>query len=273
MDRLHLLAQVVFALRLLHTILDFRLDLVAQLLHFQLFGQVLIDFFQTHTDVARLQRLLLIGRRKRGQRRGDKVHQPSRLFDVHRHGRKLVRERGRTGHDLLKQGQHVALQGFNLGILRRKRLGNRGHARAHERRKLREIRQPHALQSFRKNKQALIRHLDDFVHHRQRSDGIEIGRLRRVHPRLALRHHHDGLVVTERVNQLHRAFPPDRQRKHSMGKEHRVAHRQNGQRPLCGFIISLLGRNRIAHNFPLSEFHSTLDEVKCQKDAAFVLGC
>src|ERR1700674_3990069 len=92
LDRLHLLAQVILALRLLHTILHFRLDLVPQLLHFQFFGQVLIDFSQPHADIARLQRLLLVGRRERGERRGDKVDQASRFFDVHRNRRELVRE-------------------------------------------------------------------------------------------------------------------------------------------------------------------------------------
>src|SRR4029077_14296022 len=143
LDRLHLLAQVILALRLLHTILHFRLDLVPQLLHFQFFGQVLIDFSEAHADVARLQRLLLVGGRKRWQRRGDKVHQPSRFFNVHRNRRKLVRERRRTGHDLLEQSQHVALQRFHLGILWRNRLRNRGYPRSHKRRELREILQPH----------------------------------------------------------------------------------------------------------------------------------
>ena len=64
LDRLQLLAQIIFALRLLHAVLHFRLDLVAQLLHFQFFGEVLIDFFQPHADVAGFERLLLVGRRQ-----------------------------------------------------------------------------------------------------------------------------------------------------------------------------------------------------------------
>ena len=61
LDGLHLLAQVVFALGLLHAVLDFGLDLVAQLLDFEFLGEVLIDFSQAHADVARLQCFLLIG--------------------------------------------------------------------------------------------------------------------------------------------------------------------------------------------------------------------
>ena len=44
LNGLHLLAQVVLALRLLDFILHFRLDLVAQLLDFELLRQMLVDF-------------------------------------------------------------------------------------------------------------------------------------------------------------------------------------------------------------------------------------
>src|SRR5208282_3830209 len=54
------------------------------------------------------------------------------------------------------------------------------------------IRQPHALQAFGKYEEALIGHLDDFVHHRQGSDGVEVAWLWRVDACLALRYHHDG---------------------------------------------------------------------------------
>ena len=51
LDGLHLLAQVVLALRLLHAILHFALNLVAQLLDFEFLRQVLVDFFQTDVDI------------------------------------------------------------------------------------------------------------------------------------------------------------------------------------------------------------------------------
>jgi len=66
LDRLHLLAQVVLALRLLHLILNFRLDLVAQLLDLQLLGQVLVDRLQTVRHVGRFQDFLLIPSGKEG---------------------------------------------------------------------------------------------------------------------------------------------------------------------------------------------------------------
>ena len=61
LDGLHLLAQVVLALRLLHAILHFRLNLVAELLDFKFFGEVLIDLFQAHPHIGGLERVLLVG--------------------------------------------------------------------------------------------------------------------------------------------------------------------------------------------------------------------
>ncbi len=121
LDRLHLLAQVILALRLLHAILHFALNLVAQLLDFEFLGQVLVDFFQPHVNIERLQRVLLVGRRQRRQRRGDEVHQAAGLVNVHGHGRKFIRQRRRTGDDLLEQRQHVALQSFDLRSRNRRR--------------------------------------------------------------------------------------------------------------------------------------------------------
>ena len=119
LDGFHLLAQVVLALRLLHPVLHFGLDLVAQLLDFEFLRQMLVDLFQTHPDVGGLERVLLVGGRERRQRGGDEIHQPARLVDVHGHRRKFVRQSRRAGHDLLEQGKNVALQRFHLGTLGR----------------------------------------------------------------------------------------------------------------------------------------------------------
>ncbi|HKS75325.1 MAG TPA: hypothetical protein VJQ82_19110 [Terriglobales bacterium] len=50
---------------MLDAVLDFGLDLVAELLDFQFFGQVLIDLLEAHADIGGLERVLLIGGRKR----------------------------------------------------------------------------------------------------------------------------------------------------------------------------------------------------------------
>ena len=68
LDGLHLLAQVILALGLLHAVLHFALDLVAQLLDFEFLGEMLVDLFEAHANVESLERVLLVGRRERRQR-------------------------------------------------------------------------------------------------------------------------------------------------------------------------------------------------------------
>ena len=236
LDGLHLLAQVVLALRLLHPVLHFGLDLVAQLLDFELLRQMLVDFFQTHPDVGGFERVLLVGGRERRQRRGDEIHQPARLVDVHGDGRKFIRQSRRAGHDLLEQSKNVALQRFHLGALGRNGFRHRIHPTTHEGRQLREFSQPHPLQAFGKNKQALVGHLDDFVDDGEGSDGVEIAGLRGIDASFALRHHHDGLVFAQRINELNRALPTHGQGQHGMGEQHRIPHRQDRQNPSFFFF-------------------------------------
>src|SRR5438445_199983 len=60
LDRLHLLAQVVFTLALLDAVLHLGLDLVTELLDFELLGEMLVDFFQANADIGGFKRVLLI---------------------------------------------------------------------------------------------------------------------------------------------------------------------------------------------------------------------
>ena len=207
LDGLHLLAQVVFALGLLYPVLHFGLDLVAQLLDFQLFRQMLVDLLQTHANVGGLERVLLVSGRKRRQRRRDEIHQAARLFNVHGHRGELIRQRRRSGNNLLKQSQNIALQSLDFRTLGRNRFRNRVHSCPHKWRQLGKLHQPHPLQAFGENKQALVGHFYDFVHDRQGPDGVQIGRLRRVDASFALRHHYNRLVLAQRIDQLDRAFP------------------------------------------------------------------
>ena len=105
---------------------------------------------------------------------------------------------------------------------------------------MRKIGEAHALQTFGKNEQALVRHLDDFVNHGQRSDGVEVGGLGRVHTGLALGYYYYGLVFTERVDQLDRTFPAYGQGQHRVGEQDRVAHGKNRQRTFRGFVRGLV---------------------------------
>ena len=94
-----------------------------------------------------------------------------------------------------------------------------------------EFAQPDALRALGEDEEALVGHLDDFVHRRQGADGVQVAGLRGVHARVALRDHHDGLLLSQRLNELDGAFPADGQGQHGVGKQHRVANRQNGQDP------------------------------------------
>ena len=60
LDGLHLLAQIILALGLLHPVLHFGLNLVAQLLNFQFLGEMLIDLFQANANVGGFERVLLV---------------------------------------------------------------------------------------------------------------------------------------------------------------------------------------------------------------------
>ena len=49
----------------------------------------------------------------------------------------------------------------------------------------------------------------------------------RVQARIQLRGDHNRPLLAQRFNQLDGAFPADRQRQHGVGKQNRVANRQN----------------------------------------------
>jgi hypothetical protein len=53
--------------------------------------------------------------------------------------------------------------------------------------------------------------------------------LGRVDARIALRHHHHGLFVAKRLDELDRALPAHRQGQNGMRKQNRIPNRQNRQ--------------------------------------------
>ena len=229
LDRLHLLAQVVFALGLLHAVLHFALNLVAKLLDFHFLRQVLVDLVEADLDVGSFENFLLVACGKRWQGAGYEIHQPARLFDVRCDGCQLVAQGWRAGHDLLKQRKHVALQRLQFWSLLAGRLRNRFHHRAHVRLQLQVLANLNAVEAFRKYEKALVWHLYDFVDSRDRADAEQIGRLRRVNARLPLRHHNDGLIFSKGINELNRGFAPYGQRQDSMREQDGITYRQNRQ--------------------------------------------
>jgi hypothetical protein len=231
LDGFELFAQVVIALRLLHLVLDFGLDLVAQLLDFGFLGQMLVDALHAQHHVGRFQQFLLIGGGQERQRGSNEIDQAPGIFNIQRDGLQLVGKCGRGGDDLLELRDHIPLQRFQLGALARihlRQMIDRGH---HERLKLGKFAQLDPLRALGKDKQALVGHFDDFVHRRQGADGIQVAGLRTVHAFVALGDHHDGLLLSQGLNELNRALPADGKRQYGMGKQHRATNRQNRQNP------------------------------------------
>ena len=197
LDGLHLLAQVVIALRLLDLVLNLGLNLVAKLLDLELLGKVLVDALQARGDVGRFEQLLLVGGGEERERRGNKVNEAPRILDVHGDRLQLIRQSRRGRDDLLKLRKNVALQRLDFGAWLRGNLRDRLDRGGHERLDLREHAQLDPLGAFSEDEQALVGHFDDLVDGRQSSISVQVGRLGRVHACVALSDHHDGLLVSE----------------------------------------------------------------------------
>jgi hypothetical protein len=88
-----------------------------------------------------------------------------------------------------------------------------------------ELAQAHSLEPFRKHKEALVGHLDDFVDDRGRADGIQIAGLGAIDTRLTLRHHHDGFVFSQGINELDGTLPAYGKGQDGVRKQNGIAHR------------------------------------------------
>ena len=108
-----------------------------------------------------------------------------------------------------------------------------------------------ALVPLGEDEQALVGHLDDLMHGRTGSNGVQVGSLGRVLARIPLGHHKDGLFFAERLDELNGAFASHRQRQHSMRKKHGVAHGQDRNRAPhnCLFSSSFPAFRRLGMNY------------------------
>ena len=118
LDRLHLLVEIVLALRLLHLTLDAVADLLLDLQHADLAFHQAEDALEPLGDRIELEQLLLLGDLER-QMRGDRVGELGRLLD-------LVDRDDHLGRHLLVQldvvlelRDHGARGGLQLGRLGR----------------------------------------------------------------------------------------------------------------------------------------------------------
>ena len=114
LNRLHLLAQEVFALVLADLRLDLRLDLRAQLQHFGFLDQQAVQQIEARAHVDGFEHFLLHLRAQRGQARRDEVGEPARLGDVHRQRLQIVGQQRRQRDHMLEVGLDVPLQRVDL---------------------------------------------------------------------------------------------------------------------------------------------------------------
>ncbi len=179
---------------------------------------MLVDAFHAQHHVRRFQQFLLVSGGQERQRGSNEVDQAPGIFNVERDGLQLVGECRRSGDDLLELGNHIPLQRLQFGALARIHLRQMIDRSHHEWLKLSKFAQPDALGALGKNKKALVGHLDNFVHRRQGTYGIQIAGLRTVHALVALRDDHNGLLLSQGLNELNGALPANGQRQHGVRK-------------------------------------------------------
>ena len=143
----------------------------------------------------------------------------------------LVGEQGRKRHDLLEVVLDVPLQGVDLEtVVVRHDLFGGPNRRTEERFRLADPVQRHAREPLDDEPQAAVRQLEHLVDVRDGADGVEIVLAGLFRRRLALGEDADELVAFDGgLDELHGTLPGHRQRHEGVGKQYRVAQRQDRQ--------------------------------------------
>ena len=94
---------------------------------------MLVDTLHAQHHIGRFQQFLLIGGGQERQRRSNEVDQAPWIFNIQRDGLQLVGKSRRSSDDLLKLGNDIALQRFQLGALARIHFRQMIDCRHHER--------------------------------------------------------------------------------------------------------------------------------------------
>ena len=246
LDGLHLLAQVVVALRLLHLVLDLVLDLGAELLDFDFLGQVSVDELQARGDAGGFKQLLLVVGGQERQRRGDEIDQAAGLFDVRGDGAQFVGKCRRLGDDLLELADDDADQGFNAGVGFGSTFSSVSTSAIMNGSVWIKRTSAHPLHAFGEDEAALVGHPDHLVNRGQGANRVHVVGSGSIQAGIFLRGYGDGALFAQRLNQLDGAFPADGKWQHGMGKQDGVPDRQDGDAPhgARGFA-GLWRRNRI----------------------------
>ena len=246
LDGFELLAQVVFALFLVHVPLDLVLDFLAQIEDLELLVDDAGDLLQPLADREDLQHLLLF---LRGgvERGGDHVRQGPRLLDGLGH----VDDLGRQGRGMLddprEQVHDVGHEGLDFRVARGV-FGQMFYRSLPERLAfgLRELLDAKTPQALDQQLRAVVGRLGHFEDHGAGADRRVVAWCRRAVGcliRFGEHHAHDPVPRHGLVDELHRVRGHDEQREHHLGKQHAVGDRQDGQ----GF--GYRGRGRLLRRF------------------------
>ena len=192
LDLLHLLAQVEFALALIHLILDTAVDFILQLEHIQFLGQQFVDALQALARVLHQEQLLALGQVD-GDRRGDHIRQPARFGDVHGEEMGLFRDGPVQGNAALEQVQGIAHQGLG-GLVGAGWFDDDACPYLEHRRQAGELHHLHPQPSLHQRRRRAVRHGEQPADRQFHADRHEILRSRLLDLRVALGQADDGQI-------------------------------------------------------------------------------
>ena len=226
LDRLHLLVQVVLALRLLHLTLDARADALLHLEHPDLALHQRDHALQPAADRADLQQLLLLFELDR-EVRGDRVRELAWLFNLIHRDQNFRRHLFVELHILLELARHRAAERLELAGIALVFLHLLG-SRFEERRILAELDDPRASAALRQHLDRAVRQLEKLKHRADHADGMDVLRRGVILGGIFLSNEKDLLIVLhhgfERRDGL---FSADEQRHDHVRKDDDVPQRQD----------------------------------------------
>ena len=217
LDRLQLLAQEVLALPLLHLRLYLRLDLRAELEDLELAVQDRRDVAQPRLDVGQLEQpLLLVGLQPQGRR--DEVAERARIVDVRRGELQLFGQIRYEADHAREEVLHVAGERLHLGRLL-ELVRQLGELADEVRVVLRRPFELDASQPLDEDPQRPVGDPDHLVDHGGGADLVQVVPAGLLGVRVLdgdEREH--ALAGDDVLDELDRAFLPDRERRHRFGK-------------------------------------------------------
>ena len=235
-------------------LLNLIVNFVSQVEHFAFFGQLADQGFQALAHAECFEQFLANQGAQRRKRRSDEVRQSSRRIDIHDFRLQIVGKLRRARHDLAEEFLHVAFERSQLGVALILEIRLQFDFRAQKRFKSQNFGDPDAVHAFEKRHNVSVGHAHHFVDFRQGADTVQICAGWRFHARVQLRDDAQNLLrALQRIQQGQRALAADGQRQHRARKQHRIAHRKNGQLVRYNFIylthlVSLGSNNRPDHS-------------------------